>query len=78
MNKIVAIIPARYGSTRFPGKALVPIEGRPMIQWVYERAKRARMVDRVVVATDDERIQSGRVRVRRGSGHDLAVPRYRH
>jgi 3-deoxy-manno-octulosonate cytidylyltransferase (CMP-KDO synthetase) len=56
-DKIIAIIPARYGSTRFPGKALVPIEGRPMIQWVYERAMRSRLVDRVVVATDDERIR---------------------
>ncbi|HSB32898.1 MAG TPA: 3-deoxy-manno-octulosonate cytidylyltransferase [Nitrospirota bacterium] len=56
-NNIIALIPARYGSTRFPGKALVPIQGRPMIQWVYERAKRSRLVDRVVVATDDERIR---------------------
>ena len=54
---IIALIPARYGSTRFPGKALVPIQDRPMIQWVYERAKRSRLVDRVVVATDDERIR---------------------
>ncbi len=54
---IIAVIPARYGSTRFPGKALVPIEGRPMIQWVYERAKRSRLINRVVVATDDERIR---------------------
>src|SRR5512144_2232951 len=56
-TKIIALIPARYGSTRFPGKALVPIQGMPMIQWVYERAKRSRLVDRVVVATDDERIR---------------------
>ncbi len=55
-TSIVAIIPARYGSTRFPGKALVPIKGKPMIQWVYERTKRSRLVGRVVVATDDERI----------------------
>jgi 3-deoxy-manno-octulosonate cytidylyltransferase (CMP-KDO synthetase) len=56
-TQIIALIPARYGSTRFPGKALVPIQDKPMIQWVYERAKRSRLVDRVVVATDDERIR---------------------
>jgi 3-deoxy-manno-octulosonate cytidylyltransferase (CMP-KDO synthetase) len=55
-NSIIAIIPARYGSTRFPGKALAMIKDKPMIQWVYERTKLARLVDRVVVATDDERI----------------------
>jgi 3-deoxy-manno-octulosonate cytidylyltransferase (CMP-KDO synthetase) len=55
-NMIVAVIPARYGSTRFPGKALVDIKGKPMIQWVYERTKRSTLIDRVIVATDDERI----------------------
>jgi 3-deoxy-manno-octulosonate cytidylyltransferase (CMP-KDO synthetase) len=54
--KVVAVIPARYASTRLPGKPLVPLAGKPMIQRVYERAKRATRVDRVVVATDDERI----------------------
>ena len=54
--RAVAIIPARYGSTRFPGKALAPILGRPMIQWVYERASKVRGVERLLVATDDERI----------------------
>ena len=53
---IVAIIPARFGSTRLPGKPLSDIHGRPMIQHVYERAKRARSVDRVLVATEDRRI----------------------
>ncbi len=53
---IIAVIPARYGSTRFPGKALALIKDKPMIQWVYERAQRSRLVNRVVVATDDERI----------------------
>jgi 3-deoxy-manno-octulosonate cytidylyltransferase (CMP-KDO synthetase) len=52
---IVAIIPARYASTRLPGKALSDIHGKPMIQHVYERV-RAAHVDRVVVATDDDRI----------------------
>jgi len=55
-QNIVAVIPARYGSTRFPGKSLALIQGKPMIQWVYERTKRSRLIDRVLVATDDERI----------------------
>jgi 3-deoxy-manno-octulosonate cytidylyltransferase (CMP-KDO synthetase) len=54
--QVVAVIPARYASTRFPGKPLVPILGKPMIQWVYERTCQARLVDRVIVATDDQRI----------------------
>ena len=54
---IVALIPARYQSSRFPGKPLVLIQGKPMIQWVYERTKRSSLLDRVIVATDDERIQ---------------------
>src|SRR5512139_2828916 len=56
-DTIIAIIPARYGSTRFPGKSLALIEDKPMIQWVYERTKRSRLVTRVIVATDDERIR---------------------
>ncbi|EDM25933.1 3-deoxy-manno-octulosonate cytidylyltransferase [Lentisphaera araneosa HTCC2155] len=51
----VAVIPARYGSTRFPGKPLALIAGKPMIQWTYEKAA-ASKVDRVIVATDDEKI----------------------
>ena len=52
----VAVIPARYASTRFPGKALADIAGRPMIEHVYGRAAAARNVDAVIVATDDRRI----------------------
>jgi 3-deoxy-manno-octulosonate cytidylyltransferase (CMP-KDO synthetase) len=55
-NTIIAIIPARFGSTRFPGKSLVPIQDKPMIQWVYERTRMSRLINRVIVATDDERI----------------------
>jgi len=55
-RNIIAVIPARYGSTRFPGKSLALIQGKPMIQWVYERTKRSKLVDRVLVATDDDRI----------------------
>jgi 3-deoxy-manno-octulosonate cytidylyltransferase (CMP-KDO synthetase) len=53
----VAVIPARYGSSRFPGKALASIGGRPMIEHVYRRAAAARSLARVIVATDDERIR---------------------
>jgi 3-deoxy-manno-octulosonate cytidylyltransferase (CMP-KDO synthetase) len=56
--KTVAIIPSRYGSTRFEGKPLAAIAGKPMIQHVYESASRARCVDRVAVATDDKKIFS--------------------
>ena len=54
--RIVAIIPARYHSTRLPGKALADIAGRPMIEHVYRRSASAAGVDAVIVATDDERI----------------------
>jgi 3-deoxy-manno-octulosonate cytidylyltransferase (CMP-KDO synthetase) len=54
--RVVVVIPARYGSTRLPGKPLVTLAGKPMIQRVYERVKLARRVDRIIVATDDERI----------------------
>ncbi len=54
--KVVGVIPARYGSSRYPGKPLVPILGKPMIQWVYERSLRIPDLDEVMVATDNERI----------------------
>lgn len=56
--QIVAVIPARYHSSRFPGKALADIAGRPMVEHVCRRAAAARGIDAVVVATDDERIAS--------------------
>ena len=56
INKAAVIIPARYGSTRFPGKALVSVQSKPLIQWIYEAAARSRLVNRVIVATDDMRI----------------------
>jgi 3-deoxy-manno-octulosonate cytidylyltransferase (CMP-KDO synthetase) len=52
----VAFIPARYGSTRLVGKPLQEIGGKPMVQWVYERALRASLLTDVTVATDDERV----------------------
>jgi 3-deoxy-manno-octulosonate cytidylyltransferase (CMP-KDO synthetase) len=56
LMKIVGIIPCRHASTRLEGKPLVPVLGKPMIQWVWERAKQATILANVVVATDDERI----------------------
>ncbi len=56
MNKFIGIIPARYGSTRFPGKPLAMIGNKPMIQRVYEQACKA--IDTVYVATDDKRIEA--------------------
>jgi 3-deoxy-manno-octulosonate cytidylyltransferase (CMP-KDO synthetase) len=57
-RSVTVVIPARYGSTRFPGKPLVELLGKPMIQHVYEQAKACRVVNDVLVATDDERIKS--------------------
>lgn len=56
MKKIIAIIPARYGSSRFPGKPLAKILDKPMIQWVYENTKKIDSIHEVYVATDDQRI----------------------
>jgi 3-deoxy-manno-octulosonate cytidylyltransferase (CMP-KDO synthetase) len=55
--KRVIVIPARYASVRLPGKALLPIAGKPLIRWVYERATAATLADDVLIATDDERIR---------------------
>ncbi len=54
--KVTAVIPARYASTRFPGKPLAEILGKPMIEHVYRRTVTAKTVDRVIIATDDQRI----------------------
>ena len=54
--KIYGIIPSRFGSSRFPGKPIHVIAGKPLVAWVVEAVKRARRLDDVVVATDDERI----------------------
>lgn len=56
-KKITVVIPARYNSARFMGKALAKIAGRPMIYHVYSRAKKSRVADSIIVATDDERIR---------------------
>lgn len=78
--KITAIIPARYASTRFPGKALAVIGGKPMIQHVYERTCKASLVSRVIVATDDQRIadvvsQMGGEAVMTSAGHETGTDR---
>ncbi|HSV08404.1 MAG TPA: 3-deoxy-manno-octulosonate cytidylyltransferase [Candidatus Binatus sp.] len=70
----VAIIPARYHSTRLPGKALASIGGRPMVCHVVERARRARGIARVIVATDDTRIAEAA----RGVGGEVTMTRADH
>ena len=57
MKEAVGVIPARYGSVRFPGKALADLQGWPLVRHVYERARKAESLGRLVVATDDERIR---------------------
>ncbi|HUQ93196.1 MAG TPA: 3-deoxy-manno-octulosonate cytidylyltransferase [Bryobacteraceae bacterium] len=73
-QRILGVIPARFASSRFPGKALALLAGKPILQHVYERAAQARYLTQVVIATDDERIydaaRSFRAPVRMtGSGH---------
>ncbi len=72
--KITAVIPARYASVRFPGKALAEIDGRPMIQHVYERTAQSKLVGRVIVATDDPRIADAV----RSFGGEVAMTSSRH
>ncbi len=72
--KVIVVIPARYGSTRLPGKALISLAGKPMIQRVYERARLATRVNRVIVATDDERI----VKAVDGFGGEARMTRSEH
>ncbi|MDH3999288.1 MAG: 3-deoxy-manno-octulosonate cytidylyltransferase [Desulfuromonadales bacterium] len=71
---VTVIIPARYASTRFPGKPLADILGKPMIQWVYERSQQCSLVDRTIVATDDERIAAAV----KAFGGDVAMTRSDH
>lgn len=68
MKRIVVIIPSRYGSSRFEGKPLADIAGKPMIQHVYESASRAERISEVAVATDDQRIVDA---VHRFGGHAM-------
>ncbi|HTR82181.1 MAG TPA: 3-deoxy-manno-octulosonate cytidylyltransferase, partial [Bacteroidota bacterium] len=70
--KIIGIIPSRYASQRLPAKALVDIQGKPMVQHVYERAKMSRMLNDVIVATDDERIETA---VKKFGGNAVMTPK---
>lgn len=56
MTKTAIIIPARYGSSRLEGKPLLEVAGKPVIQWVYEKAQQSKYADMIIVATDDKRI----------------------
>jgi len=56
--KVLCVIPARYNSTRFPGKPIADICGKPMIWWVYDKVKKSNMFAEVVIATDDDRIMN--------------------
>ncbi|MBU0679656.1 MAG: 3-deoxy-manno-octulosonate cytidylyltransferase [Verrucomicrobia bacterium] len=58
MTKIIGVIPARWASTRLPGKPLQPLCGKPLVQWVAERASKAATLSDVFIATDDERVRS--------------------
>jgi len=55
---IIGVIPARYASTRFKGKIIADIAGKPMIQWVYERAKQSKILNKLIVAVDDPRVKA--------------------
>ena len=72
--EVIAVIPARYGSSRFPGKPLALLRGKPMIQHVYERTRLVHGLARVLVATDDERI----VQAVRGFGGEVRMTRADH
>src|ERR1700758_3464675 len=74
MRKVAVIIPARWGSTRFPGKALHPIAGKPLLQHVWERSCRAKGIHRVIVATDDMRIAQAAF----GFGAEVAMTSPKH
>ena len=69
--KIVGVIPSRFGSSRFPGKPLAQIAGKPLVAWVVEAAKKARTLDDVIVATDDARIAEA---VERHGGKAVMTP----
>ena len=73
-QNVIAIIPARLASTRLEGKLLLPLAGKPLIVWTIEQAKKARNVDRVIVAADDEKI----LNVVRESGNEAVLTSVKH
>jgi 3-deoxy-manno-octulosonate cytidylyltransferase (CMP-KDO synthetase) len=68
------VIPARFASTRFPGKPIAELWGKPLVQHVYERARQARLASRVIIATDDTRIAT----IARDFGAEVAMTRADH
>ncbi|HMP73869.1 MAG TPA: 3-deoxy-manno-octulosonate cytidylyltransferase [Kiritimatiellia bacterium] len=72
--RVLGVIPARYGSTRLPGKSLLSLCGKPLVQWVYERVMDAGGLDEVCIATDDERIAE----VARSFGAEVVMTREDH
>ncbi|MBL8222935.1 MAG: NTP transferase domain-containing protein, partial [Bryobacterales bacterium] len=73
-QRILGVIPARFASTRFPGKALAKLAGKPILQHVYERSTMARYLTDVVIATDDEQIYDAA----RGFGARVRMTRSDH
>ncbi len=73
-QKVIGVIPARYASSRFPGKVLKDIAGKPMIQRVYEQANRSQLLDQLFVAVDDERV----LKVVEGFGGKAAMTKTEH
>jgi len=72
--KILGVIPARFASVRFPGKPIATLAGKPMIQHVWERARLAKLPQRTLIATDDERIAG----TARGFGAEVVITRHDH
>jgi len=73
-TRILGVIPARFASSRFPGKALAPLAGKPLLQHVYERASQARYLSKLTIATDDDRI----VKAARSFGAQVQMTRSDH
>src|SRR5262252_6193379 len=71
--KFRVVIPARYDSSRLPGKALLPLAGKPMLQWVHERASSSHAIE-IIIATDDERI----AQAARGFGAEVVMTARTH
>ncbi|MFQ3609884.1 MAG: 3-deoxy-manno-octulosonate cytidylyltransferase [Fimbriimonadales bacterium] len=74
MTRVVGVIPARMAATRLPGKPLLPIAGKPMVQWVWERAKQARSLDALYIATPDPEI----VQAAQGFGAEALLTSHAH
>ena len=78
--KVIGVIPARYGSSRFPGKIIAEIAGKPMIQRVYEQSNKSKLLDELFVAVDDERVLKcvegfGGKAIMTGSNHQSGTDR---